>query len=235
MMSGNVLMVTTHCEVVNQLQFFLKKEEIEHIKVIHNGYQALQWLKSEKPDLVVIDNKLPDIDGIEICKEIRKKSAIPIFFLSTEKESDVIITSYKVGINDYIIKPYDASILAAKIYANLQQRNKFANRNKSSLNKLKFGHLEIDVDGYTVSVNGKPVNLITKELQILLLLCQNPNKVFSPEKLYKTIWGLECLGDARTVMVHISNLRKKIEVEPTKPKFIRTIRGFGYKFHLPES
>lgn len=232
-MRGSILMVAENCEDVDRLKFTLKKEK-NKIKIVNNGYQALQWLKNEQPDLVIIDKLLPDTDGIEICKEIRKKSEIPIFLLSTDQESEVIITSYKAGVSDYIIKPYDVSILAAKVYANLKRGRMLEDSNKSYLKRLKYNHLEIDTESYSVSIKGRPINLITKELQILLLLSQNPNKVFSPEKLYKLIWGLESLGDARTVMVHISNLRKKIEDDPANPKYIQTIRGFGYKFHTSD-
>lgn len=228
---GSLLMVSENCDVIDRLKYKLAKKEINKVKVVNNGFQALQLFNGEHPDLVIIDKLLPDSDGIEICKEIRKKSEVPIFLLSTDQEMEAIITSYEAGVSDYIIKPFDTTILAAKVYANLKRNQQLKNTNENYLKQLKFNHLEIDIASCTVSIKGKPINLIAKELQILLLLTNNPNQVFSAEQLYQQIWGLESFGDARTVMVHISNLRKKIEEDPSNPKYIQTIRGFGYKFH----
>lgn len=231
MTAKKLLLVSNDINSVKSIKYNLLKKEINNIDIVCTGTQALQRFKSKQPTLVLLDFSLPDMNGIEVCKEIRKTSSVPIFLLSSKTETEAILTSYEAGINDYIIKPFNETILASKIYANLKRDWQVTTTHDIRVENFKYKNLEIDMTSYTVKVNGNPVLLIAKELKLLLLLTKNPNQIFSAEKLYSEIWETDSFGDARTVMVHISNLRKKIEPDSNHPEYIQTIRGFGYKFN----
>lgn len=200
-----------------------------------NKSSALKRFRSIDPNVVIIDHHISENDAIHICKKIKTISTIPIYYLLANCDPEKIISTFDAGIDECIVKPYQRNILTAKIIGKMIKKyKKLAQKEKSENEKYyKIGHIEINLDGYSVKVNDKEVNLIAKELKILLLFIQNPNKVFSADELYHLVWGTESFGDVRTVMVHISNLRKKIERDPTKPELIQTVRGFGYKFCIP--
>lgn len=200
---------------------------------LHSAFERFRLIN---PNVVIIDHHISEQDAIQICKKIKMIAKTPIYYLAANYDLEKMISSFDAGIDDYIVKPFQRSILTAKIIVNSLKMSPQVKYDKFSENKkcLKIDFLEIDFDDYVVKVNGKKVNLIAKELQLLLLLAQNPNKVFSADELYKLVWGVESFGDARTVMVHISNLRKKIEPDSAKPQLIQTVRGFCYKFFLPE-
>ncbi|MDG5786030.1 response regulator transcription factor [Evansella sp. AB-P1] len=197
-----------------------------------DGYDALNKLNNENPQLVILDILLPGMQGYEICEKIRLNSDVPILFLSCKRDSADKVKGLEVGADDYITKPFDLAELEARVKANLR-RNKLQSFSSNNNRIAVFGHLEIDFNSYDVYVEGKKIALFKKELKLLLLLVENPNQVFSAEQLYDQIWGIDSLGDLKTVMVHVSNLRRKIEKDPTKPKLIQTVRGFGYKFSPP--
>lgn len=230
-MTGKLLLVSEDINSSKKIKHNLLKKAMYNIGIVSTGTEALKWVENEQPDLVIIDFLLPDLNGIEVCKEIRKTSLVPIFLISSETDAEAILSSYEAGINDHIIKPFDETILTTKIYANLKRDWKTRTEQVSPAKHFTYKNLEIDLTNYAVKVNGEAISLIAKELKILLLLTENPNMIFSAEQLYKNIWGTDSFGDARTVMVHISNLRKKIEENPSNPEYIQTIRGFGYKFN----
>ncbi|WLR51377.1 response regulator transcription factor [Bacillus tianshenii] len=225
-MKEKIMIVEDEAEIRELIELYLHNHGYETVTT-DNGLEAVEMFYTESPDLVVLDILLPGADGITVCKKIRETSLIPILFLSCKREAEDIITGLELGADDYITKPFDPSILVARIKANLRR---LPFRQQDSENLLKYGNLEIDLNAYLVKVNGEGINLFAKELQLLILLARNPDKVFSVDQLYSSIWGVDSFGDTRTVMVHISNLRKKIEVDPANPIFIQTVRGFGYKF-----
>lgn len=225
-----ILIVEDELEIRELIQIYLEKNEYE-VVAIDNGYDAVEFFQEINPDLVILDIMLPGIDGIQICQEIRAVSTIPILFVSAKRDSDDIIRGLELGADDYITKPFDPSVLVARVKANLRRLPITIPSHRDQRNILKYDYLEVDLDSYTIKVNDDPIALFAKELQLLILFVKHPNQVFSVEQLYSQIWGAESFGDTRTVMVHISNLRKKIEIDPANPKFIQTVRGFGYRFN----
>ncbi|RXT01533.1 response regulator transcription factor [Ammoniphilus sp. CFH 90114] len=191
-----------------------------------DGEQALNLFSIETPDIVILDVLLPKMNGLDVCKKIRSCSSVPILFLSSKSESEDIVTGLDAGGDSYLTKPFDPSVLLAKVRATLRRQT----YHKKDSDILRFGDLEIDLQSYGVRRNSLPITLSAKEMQLLLLLAKNPNQVFSVDQLYSQIWGPNEYGDTRTVMVHMSYLRKKLEIDPSHPQYIITVRGFGYKF-----
>ncbi|RJX37917.1 DNA-binding response regulator [Paenibacillus pinisoli] len=189
--------------------------------------EALALLQVEMPDLALLDVNLPDGDGMELCAEIRERSNIPIILVTARKGGEDIVAGLEGGANDYIVKPFDVNVVIARIRAQLRG---FAYWKKTyQPYKLISGDLQIDLKSCSVTVGEKEIILSAKERQLLLFLAEHPNQVFSASLLYDRIWGLDGTSEENTVSVHIRYLRKKIESNPSSPRYIQTVRGFGYK------
>lgn len=198
-----------------------------HVIPVECGETALEIISSAQPDLILLDIELPGLNGFEICKKIRKSFVVPIIFLSVRRDTADKVKSFEIGGDDYLTKPFEFSELEARIRANLR-RHQSMNDNK--LNILKYGELEIHLDKFTCYLNNKLINLSAKEMELLIHLAKNPNQVWSHEQLYEHIWEVNGTSNLNTVKVHISKLRSKLEENQSNPQYIRTIRGFGYKF-----
>lgn len=172
---------------------------------------------------------LPGLDGIEVCQEIRQESTVPIIFLSCKGEPLDKSMGLTAGGDDYMSKPFEAVELLARVKAHLR-RNRMLVKASHADNTLRFPGLTIDLTGCAVEVNGQSITLSPKEFHLLALLAQTPNTVFSSDDIFQVVWGTESFGDNRTVMVHVSNIRRKIEQDPANPAYIQTVKGFGYKF-----
>ncbi|EJW18236.1 response regulator transcription factor [Paenibacillus alvei] len=230
MSESKILIVDDEIEITELISLYLRREGYR-VYVADNGYSALQMMKEIEPDLIILDILLKSLDGIEVCKEVRKTSNVPILFISCKSDDVDIILGLTVGGDDYITKPFSPSQLVARVKAHLSRNSLSAQAlQRSTQHKLSFEELEMDLQSHTVTVQGKAVALSAKEFDLLAYLAQSPNKVFKLEQLYQHIWNTESFGDTRTLMVHISNLRKKIEPDPTRPRYIVTVRGVGYKF-----
>ena len=233
MFKEKVMLVEDDRDIREVLQLYLLKEGYS---VIHaeDGPTALQLVETEKPDIIVLDVVLPRMDGFEVCRLLRQKTNIPILFLSSKEEEFDKILGHKIGGDDYITKPFSPALVTVKIQAHLRRHHNIDHQlrpvKEQVLQKIEYPGLIIDKVSCVVKVNGATVPLSTKEYQLLCLLAEHPNRVYSVEDLFELIWGEESLGDHRTVMVHISNLRKKIEPIPADPMYIVTVRGMGYKF-----
>jgi DNA-binding response OmpR family regulator len=182
------------------------------------------------PDLVILDILLPGMDGIEICRKLRQTYSTPILFISCKSEDMDIILGLSIGGDDYVTKPFSPSQLVARVKAHLRRKQQL-DQEKEELRQLSFPGLEIDLLTRNVWVNGSLIPLSSKEFDLLALLAKKPNRVVPIQHLYKEAWGVDSNGDTRTLLVHISNLRKKIEKDPADPVFIQTVRGVGYKFN----
>jgi DNA-binding response OmpR family regulator len=219
-------------DIRNIMTLYLQQEY--HVIAYGNGEEALAGIIENKPDIVLLDILLPGINGFTICQHLRKKKVMtPVIFVSAKREQRDKIRGLEIGADDYMTKPFDPAELMARVKANLRrsnQSNQEAEMEDTSKQIIMIGDLHIDTELYHVTVGGKPIHLSTKEMQLLILLASNPNRVYSTEQLYDLIWGEGHYGDLKTVSVHISTLRKKIEKYPAKPEYIITIRGFGYKF-----
>jgi DNA-binding response OmpR family regulator len=231
MAGEKILVVDDEAEISELISLYLVKDGFQ-VSTAENGQQAIEIAHKEKPDLIILDVLLPDIDGLEVCQVLRKYYNVPILFLSCKIKDIDKILGLTVGGDDYITKPFSPGELIARVKAHLRRHRLLQTDKKNEKSLLSFPGLIIDMESHMVLVDDYPVTLSAKEFQILALLAENPNRVFSPEQLFKNIWNTDTLGDSRTIMVHISNIRKKIEITPLTHKYIKTIKGVGYKFIL---
>ncbi|MCW3793218.1 response regulator transcription factor [Paenibacillus sp. LS1] len=189
----------------------------------HSGSEAMELLASFEPDLIILDILLANENGIDWCRNARNLTSAPIVFLSSQEEDEIKISALSYGGDDYVTKPFSPGVLMAKIKAHLRR---VSTGRREQLLELPG----LTLDFYTQSVNtgSKPIYLSKKEFSLLSYMAQNVNRVVSVDTLFQIIWGMESLEDTRTVAVHISNLRKKIESNPADPERIITVRGSGY-------
>jgi len=229
-MSGEkILVVDDEPEIIELLTLYLVRDGYEVIST-GNGRQVFDLVSEHKPDLILLDILLPGLDGIEVCRQLRKTHNTPILFISCKSEDIDIILGLSIGGDDYITKPFSPSQLVARVKAHLR-RNLLLDQQKDEPQQLRFPGLIIDLISHNVKVNGRPISLSSKEFDLLSIMAKTPNRVYKIEHLFELVWSLNSLGDPRTLIVHISNLRKKIEPNPAEPRYIITVRGVGYKFN----
>jgi len=226
-MKSKVLVVDDEKLIVKGIKFSLEQEDLE-VDAAYDGEEALEMVKKEKYDLIILDVMLPKIDGLNVCRQIREFSNVPIIMLTAKGEDMDKIMGLEYGPDDYITKPFNILELKARIKAILRR---VTNIQKESNNKrIKISGLEMDISSRRVFIDGKEVNLTAKEFDMLELFASNPGKVYSREALLETIWGYDYPGDVRTVDVHVRRLREKIEKNPSQPDYIHTKWGVGYYF-----
>ena len=229
-MAYQILVVDDEKLIVKGIKFSLEQDGME-VTPAYDGEEALQYIKEKNFDLVVLDVMLPKMDGLQVCRETREFSQVPIIMVTTKGEDMDKIMGLEYGADDYITKPFNILELKARIKAILRRSVKKASAETEVKNALKARDLELAYDSRRVFVNGREVNLTAKEFDLLELLMENPGKVYSRDKLLDTIWGFDYPGDARTVDVHVRRLREKIEENPSEPKYIFTKWGVGYYFN----
>lgn len=196
-----------------------------------DGEAGLELLGRERSDLVILDIMMPRMNGFQVCREIRERGIIvPVIFLSAR--NDIIDKSegFEAGGNDYLVKPFDPQELSLRVKAHLRQFAAVADQRKAT---LVAGSLEMDVKRHCALVDGTPVDLTAKEFQILYLLASYPGEVFTREQLVAEAWGREFVGETSSIAVFIRKIREKIEVEPSNPQYVITVRNVGYKFAPP--
>ena len=225
MAEAKILVVEDDRDILDLIRLLLESRRYEVVSA-EDGIVGLRQFKACQPDLVLLDIKLPGMSGTQLCKEIRSISEVPIIFMSSNRDAEDIIAGLDSGADDYVTKPFDPTVLAARVKANLRR----VLATKQAV--MKLGPFEVDLQGREVYRDGKAVPLFTKEKQLLFFLLEHPNQVFSSEQLYEQIWEADLGAGDPTVKVHISNLRKKLEDDAENQKFIRTVRGFGYKLHM---
>ncbi|TQS70997.1 response regulator transcription factor [Ornithinibacillus gellani] len=232
MAKEDILLIEDEEGIRGLVQLYLEKKGYT-VFVAEDGEQGLELLQRKQPKLVLLDIEMPGMDGFEVCKRIRQVLNIPIIFISCRRDVMDKVKCFELGGDDYITKPFDFAELEARITAHLRRyrQSETQSNHIEPMNLLKFKGLTIDLDSYSCYVHGKPCNLSTKELQLLILLAQRPKHVWSAEQLYDQIWGYHSTGDVQTVKVHISNLRRKLEKKQLNPQYIQTVRGFGYIFN----
>lgn len=225
-----ILLVDDDKEILNLLKIYLGNEGYSILKA-SDGYSALHMLSKETPHLVILDVMMPGIDGIEVCREIRQTMNIPIIMLSAKGQNTDKITGLLTGADDYITKPFDPLELVVRVKTLLRRTYLF--NNFSEINKdddlLELGNLSIRKSTHFVSVNDNEITLTAKEFDILILLATNPSRIFSSEEIFEKIWKEKYYQSNNTVMVHISNLRDKLEYYTEGEKIIHTVWGVGYK------
>ena len=226
---ARILVVDDEESFLEALRVGLQREGFQ-IDVARDGPQALAQFKKTTPDLVLLDVMLPGISGIDVCREIRSESGVPIIMVTAKSEEIDAVVGLEVGADDYVSKPYRLRELVARIRALLRRAAVNGTRGPGTGEPvLRVGALHLDSDRHEVTVDGVQVKLPLKEFQILTLLMRNPGRVVTRDTFIDRVWGYDYVGDTKTLDVHIKRLRAKIEPDPNRPERIITVRGVGYK------
>ena len=223
-----ILIVDDDVEIRKVIGIYLENEGYEILKA-ENGQQAIKLIKDNEVSLVILDIMMPGMNGTEVCMTIREQCIMPIIFLSAKSEDLDKIQGLASGADDYIIKPFNAMELIARVKSQLRRYTRYTTEVKTPENIIEIGNLTMNTDTRQVLVGEKDVRLTPKEFDILELLASNKGIVFSVEKIYERVWGEYFYKSDNTIMVHITKIREKIEEEPKKPIYIKTIWGVGYK------
>ncbi|WP_144597667.1 response regulator transcription factor [Bacillus cereus] len=225
-----ILIADDDKEIRNLLKIYLERE-LYMVDTAINGEEALHLFNQNNYNLVILDLMMPKIDGIEVCKKLRDKTNIPILMLTAKDHEVDKILGLSIGADDYITKPFSIHEVIARVKA-LMRRFLVLGSNNTAQEKttLSFKGLTINLNTYTVHTNKEEISLTGKELELLKFFTSNPGQVFTKTQLFRNVWDYNYIEDDNTVMVHIRKLRKKIEIDPSNPKFIQTIWGIGYKF-----
>ena len=227
-MSKRALIVEDDANIAELLRLYLGRDGFE-VMIVSDGAKAEDGFDLFTPDLVLLDIMLPGKDGWQICREIRKKSAVPIIMLTAKGETADKVSGLEMGADDYVTKPFEVKELLARIHAVMRRTEGEGQIEK----KLSFDKLVINLDSYELIVDGKKVDTPPKEMELLYHLAASPNRVFTRNQLLDEVWGFEYFGDSRTVDVHIKRLREKLEGVSEKWA-LKTVWGVGYKFELLE-
>lgn len=221
----DLLLVEDNLELAGLICTFLKKDGFSIINA-GSGENALKFLEKDTAKIVILDIMLPGIDGFTVCSSIRKNHNTPIIIMSAKVDKEDKISGFTLGADDYIEKPVDVDILSAKITA-LMKRNYELKSKRTIINS---GAISINKEANEVYLEGNPINLTSKEFELLLLLVENPGKTLRKDYIFSKIWGADSFSEDQTLTVHIKMLRDKIEENPKKPKRIVTLWGVGYKY-----
>jgi two-component system, OmpR family, response regulator VanR len=223
-----ILVVDDEKEIGNLIEVYLKNEGYDVIKA-NNGLNALECTKQNKVDLVILDIMMPGMDGLQTCIKIRESNNVPIIMLSAKNEDMDKILGLSTGADDYVSKPFNPMELIARVKSQLRRFHRLNTPNVVNENLIEIDDLVIDNATHGVTVGDKEIKLTPREFEILLLLARNRGMVFNIEKIYQCVWNEDSFECDNTVMVHIRKIREKIEIEPRKPRFIKTVWGVGYK------
>ncbi len=220
-----ILVVDDDRHINELLRLYLEKEGFI-VASTYDGIDALKKFEDHKPDLILLDIMLPGMDGWQVCREIRKKSEKPVIMITAKGETFDKVLGLELGADDYIVKPFDAKEVVARIKAVLRR---YSGTEKEEVKEVRYDNLVINLTNYELQVEGKQVDAPPKELELLYHLASNPNRVYTRDQLLDEVWGFEYYGDSRTVDVHIKRLREKLEGKSDKWS-LKTVWGVGYKF-----
>ncbi len=222
--NGRVLVVDDDRALAEMLSIVLRQEGFDSF-IVSRGDQALEAMRDYKPDVVLLDLMLPGRDGIDVCKEIRAESGVPIVMLTAKGDTVDIVVGLESGADDYVVKPFKPKELVARIRARVRRKDAAPSEQET----LSIGDLEIDVAGHAVNRAGSAIGLTPLEFDLLLCLARKPWQVFTREMLLEKVWGYRHAADTRLVNVHVQRLRSKVEHDPEHPEIVLTVRGVGYK------
>lgn len=225
-----VFIVEDEDAFIEALDIGLQREGFR-VEVARDGAEALLNFESVKPDIILLDVMLPKVSGTDVCREIRKKSQVPIIMVSAKGSEIDTVVGLEVGADDYIVKPYRLRELVARIRAALRRSSLTESEiDEVGIGTVKVGDVQIDPEQHLVTVRGTVTKLPLKEFELLYVLMANAGRVMTRENLIDRVWGSDYYGDTKTLDVHIKRLRSKIEVDPSNPVSVVTIRGLGYKY-----
>ena len=228
-----VLVVEDEESFIEALQVGLKREGFR-VEVARDGAQALEVFDAVRPDLVLLDVMLPRISGIDVCRQLRKRSRVPIIMVTAKGAEIDTVVGLEVGADDYVTKPYRLRELVARMRA-VMRRMPDERADDVSASALEVGDVALDPEQHIVTIRGEHVALPLKEFELLHLLLANAGRVVQRETLIDRVWGTDYVGDTKTLDVHVKRLRSKVEDDPANPARIVTIRGLGYKYERPKS
>jgi DNA-binding response OmpR family regulator len=227
-MEYKVLVADDETELIDALELYTDRENIRLIKV-DNGITAFELFKSEKPHLVLLDIMMPGLDGFAVLKKIRAESNIPAIMLTARNEDYDKILGLDLGADDYITKPYNPMVVVARIKAQLRRNYDYKGNSTVEARQIKCFDITLNQDEGVVTKADKVIELTKTEFRILELLMQSRGRIFTKQQIFDYAWSGEYIADDNTIMVHISNLRAKIDDNPKAPKILKTIKGLGYK------
>ena len=214
----------------------LEKDYLElsgfEVEIANRGDVGLEKALNEDYDLIILDLMLPEVDGFDICRQVRQEKNIPIIMVSAKKDDIDKIRGLGMGADDYMTKPFSPSELVARVKAHMARYDRLVGSSPKNNDVVEIRGLRIDKTARRVYVDGEEKNFTNKEFDLLTFLAENPNHVFTKEELFRKIWGMESIGDIATVTVHIKKIREKIEYDSAKPQYIETIWGVGYRFKV---
>ncbi|ANC78121.1 response regulator transcription factor [Fictibacillus nanhaiensis] len=236
-MSQKLLVVEDEISISTLLQFNLEQAGFQVVTAM-DGKSGLEKAESEEPNLIILDLMLPEMDGIEVCKELRlRKLNIPILMLTAKDDEFDKVLGLELGADDYMTKPFSPREVVARVKAILRRStsvNTESEKKKEEVEHLKIGEVDIYPENYEAYFKEKALELTPKEFELLVYLARHKSRVLSREQLLSAVWNYDFVGDTRIVDVHISHLREKIETNTRKPIYIKTIRGLGYKLEEPQ-
>lgn len=226
-----IMLVDDEPDILDLLEKALNIEGFSNVTKIKDGRSAVSICREIQPDIIILDIMLPDIDGYEVCKQIREFSHCPVLFLSSRNDELDKILGLAVGGDDYVTKPFSPREIAYRVKAQLRRAE--YRQAPAQAFSIKIGELVIDTEGCRVMKKEKEIGITAREFELLRYLAENPGRVISRERLYEAVWGEDSFGCDNTIMVHIRHLREKIEENPAEPDYIITMKGLGYKLVDP--
>src|SRR5579884_3067299 len=226
---GEVLIVDDEPGISRLIAMYLEREGFQSSSV-RSGAQALEAIETGNPSLVILDIMLPDIDGWDVCREIRRTSDVPIIMLTAREGDEDKIVGLELGADDYVTKPFAPRELVARVKAILRRSSKYPEERSSQGEILDFGELRIEPDRREAWLHGESIQLRAKEYDLLTELARRPGFVFTREQLLQNVWGYDYFGDSGTIDVHVRRLRAKLKDDSSNPRFIETVWGVGYRF-----
>lgn len=229
MAAEKILVVDDDQNICELLRLYIEKEGYE-VSIANDGRKALELFEAQNPDLVMLDIMLPELDGWQVCREIRKKSQCPIIMLTAKGEVFDKVLGLELGADDYVVKPFETKEIVARIKAVLRRTGKSGDE---SIKLVSYDKLSINLTNYELKVNGVQIDTPPKEMELIYHLASNPNRVFTRDQLLDEVWGFDYYGDSRTVDVHVKRLREKLE-GVSEQWALKTVWGVGYKFEVKE-
>ena len=229
MAGSKIMVVDDDSNICELLRLYLEKEGFDPV-IAGNGVRALEMFDTEKPDLILLDVMMPQLDGWQVCREIRKKSQCPIIMLTAKGEVFDKVLGLELGADDYVVKPFEAKEVIARVKAVLRRSGV---QNQKKAKEVSYDGLYINMENYELRVRGKQIDTPPKEMELIYHLASNPNRVYTRDQLLDEVWGFEYYGDSRTVDVHVKRLREKLD-GVSDQWTLKTVWGVGYKFEVKD-
>ena len=229
MAGSKIMVVDDDSNICELLRLYLEKEGFDAV-IVPNGVKALGRFDREKPDLMLLDVMMPQLDGWQVCREIRKKSQCPIIMLTAKGEVFDKVLGLELGADDYVVKPFEAKEVIARVKAVLRRSGV---QNQKKAKEVQYDGLYINMENYELRVRGKQIDTPPKEMELIYHLASNPNRVYTRDQLLDEVWGFEYYGDSRTVDVHVKRLREKLD-GVSDQWTLKTVWGVGYKFEVKD-